>query len=274
MNLQNIINEIEKADPEVYDRMDTRRDAMQRFAKTSGRIALAALPLAFGSLLQKAYGQSQGAGMIVETLNFALTLEYLEANFYTKAVATPGLIPTAPAMGALTTIRDHENAHVAFLTTAIKSLNATPVSFTADDFDFTAKGAFNDVFTNYDTLLAVSQALEDAGVRAYKGQAGNLMSNNDVLTAALNIHSVEARHASHIRQMRKARGAEIKPWITKNFAGIPVSGVYRGEELSAQATINIVNINGFDISENAATEAFDEPLTKEDVLAIAANFLK
>lgn len=274
MNLQNIINEIEKADPEVYDRMDTRRDAMQRFAKTSGRIALAALPLAFGSLLQKAYGQSSGAGMIVDTLNFALTLEYLEANFYTKAVATPGLIPTAPAMGALTTIRDHENAHVAFLTTAIKSLNATPVSFTADDFDFTAKGAFSDVFTNYDTLLAVSQALEDTGVRAYKGQAGNLMSNNDVLTAALNIHSVEARHASHIRQMRKARGADIKPWITKNFAGIPVSGVYRGEELSTQATINIVNINGFDISENAATEAFDEPLTKEDVLAIAVNFLK
>lgn len=274
MNLQNIINEIEKTDPEVYERMDTRRDAMQRFAKTSGRIALAALPLAFGSLLQKAYGQSSGAGMIVDTLNFALTLEYLEANFYTKAVATPGLIPTAPAMGALTTIRDHENAHVAFLTTAIKSLNATPVSFTADDFDFTAKGAFSDVFTNYDTLLAVSQALEDTGVRAYKGQAGNLMSNNDVLTAALNIHSVEARHASHIRQMRKARGADIKPWITKNFAGIPVSGVYRGEELSTQASINVVNINGFDISENAATEAFDEPLTKEDVLAIAVNFLK
>lgn len=274
MNLQNIINEIEKTDPEVYERMDTRRDAMQRFAKTSGRIALAALPLAFGSLLQKAYGQSSGAGMIVDTLNFALTLEYLEANFYTKAVATPGLIPTAPAMGALTTIKDHENAHVAFLTTAIKSLNATPVSFTADDFDFTAKGAFSDVFTNYDTLLAVSQALEDTGVRAYKGQAGNLMSNNDVLTAALNIHSVEARHASHIRQMRKARGADIKPWITKNFAGIPVSGVYRGEELSTQASINVVNINGFDISENAATEAFDEPLTKEDVLAIAVNFLK
>lgn len=276
MNLQNIINEIEKVDPEIYDRMDTRRDAMQRFAKASGRIALAALPLAFGSLLQKAYGQSSGSGMIVETLNFALTLEYLEANFYTKAVATPGLIPTAPALGALTTIQDHENAHVAFLTTAIKSLNATPVSFTADDFDFTAKGAFKDVFSNYDSLLAVSQVLEDTGVRAYKGQAGNLMSNNDVLTAALNIHSVEARHASHIRQMRKARGADIKPWITKNYTSIPVSvfGVYKGEELAAQAGINIVNINGFDIDENAATEAFDEPLTKESVLAIASYFLK
>jgi rubrerythrin len=273
MNLQNIINEIEKVDPEVYDRLNGRRDAMKSFAKTSGRIALAALPLALGSMFQKAYGQT-GTTIIADTLNFALTLEYLEANFYIKGVATAGLIPTAPATAALTTIRDHESAHVNFLRTAITSLGATPVTFTAAQFDFTAGGTFADVFSNYDTFLAVAQTFEDTGVRAYKGQAGNLMSNNDVLTAALNIHSVEARHASHIRQMRKARGADVKPWITGNETGIGavVAASYAGEEETSQAGVNIVNIGGFPIAAAAASESFDEPLTKEQVTAIVTPF--
>ncbi|MES2851089.1 MAG: ferritin-like domain-containing protein [Bacteroidota bacterium] len=273
MNVQNIINQIEKVDPEVYEKLDTRRDAMKSFGKASGRIALAALPLALGSMFQKAYGQGSTT-LVADTLNFALTLEYIEANFYIKGVASPGLIPTTAAMNALTTIRDHENAHVSFLRTAITSLGGTPVTFTAAQFDFTAGGTFADVFSNYDTFLAVAQTFEDTGVRAYKGQAGNLMSNNDVLTAALNIHSVEARHASHIRQMRKARGVDVKPWITGNNSGIGavVAASYAGEETTTQAGVNIVNLGGFTISAAAASEAFDEPLTKEQVTAIVTPF--
>lgn len=273
MNVQNIINQIEKVDPELYEKLDTRRDVMKGFAKASGRIALAAIPLALGSMFQKAYGQSNTT-LIADTLNFALTLEYIEANFYIKGVATSGLIPSPEALAALTTIRDHENAHVSFLRTAITSLGATPVTFTAAQFDFTAGGAFADVFSNYDTFLAVAQTFEDTGVRAYKGQAGNLMSNNDVLTAALNIHSVEARHAAHIRQMRKARGANVKPWITGNDSGIgpSVQASYNGEEITTQAGVNIVNIGGFTISSAAASEAFDEPLTKEQVTTIVTPF--
>ena len=75
-------------------------------------------------------------------------------------------------------------AHVAFLRTAITQAGGTPVTLSAASFDFTAGGAFADVFSDYDLFLAVSQTFEDTGVRAYKGQAGNLMSNNDVLTAA------------------------------------------------------------------------------------------
>ena len=274
MNLQNIINEIEKADPEVYEKLNGRRDAMKSFAKMSGRLALTALPLAFGSMFQKAYAQS-GSTLIIDTLNFALTLEYIESNFYIKGVAASGLIPSAPAMGALTTIRDHEAAHVNFLRTAITASGGTPVTFTAEQFDFTAKGTFPDVFTNYDTFLAVAQTFEDTGVRAYKGQAGNLISNNAILTAALNIHSVEARHASHIRQMRKARGADVKPWITGNNSGIGpvVAASYAGEETTNQAGVNIVGINGFaSITADRASEAFDEPLTKEQVVAIVTPF--
>ena len=91
----------------------------------------------------------------------------------------------------------------------------------------------------------------------------------------MQIHSVEARHASHIRKLRKDRGASVKPWITGNDAGgVPgVTAVYAGEENTTQAGVQITGINGMSISANAASEAFDEPLTKDQVLAIATPFL-
>lgn len=286
MNIENIINEIESVDSEIYQRLDGRRSAMKSFAKFSGKIALASLPIAFGSMLNKAYGSPTGTtDAITDVLNFALTLEYIESEFYKKGydagVAGTLAIPAGAPMGAIKTIRDHEIAHVAFLKTAITSLGATPVAFTAASFDFTAKGTFPTVFTDYALFLAVAQTFEDTGVRAYKGQAGNLISNNDILTAALNIHSVEARHASHIRQMRKANGGlvpagvNVKPWITLNQSGIGTSAVqasYDGEEATTQAGVNIVNIGGFTISSSAASESFDEPLTKEQVVAIVTPF--
>jgi len=281
MNLQNILTEIEKTDPEVYDRLDTRRNVMKSFAKTSGKIALAALPFALGSMFQKAYGSPTApTDVILDTLNFALTLEYLEANFYIKAVAS-GIIPSGDALNSLTVIRDHENEHVTFLKTAITAAGGTPVSFTASNFDFTAKGTFPNVFADYGTLLAVAQSFEDTGVRAYKGQAPNLISNNDYLTAALQIHSVEARHAAHLREMRKMAnllvpsGVDVKPWITLNQSGIATAAVqasYNGEENVTQAGVMITNIGGQKISAAAASEAFDEPLTKDQVTAIVTPF--
>ncbi|MEP7110727.1 MAG: ferritin-like domain-containing protein [Ferruginibacter sp.] len=283
MKIENIINHIESVDPEIFERLDGRRSAMKNFAKFSGRVAIASLPIAFGSMLNKAYGSPTDT--ITDVLNFALTLEYLESEFYkagyAAGVAGTLAIPAGAPLNAIKTIRDHEAAHVNFLKTAITSLGGTPIAFTAADFDFTAKGNFNAVFTDYGLFLAVAQTFEDTGVRAYKGQAGNLMSNNDILTAALNIHSVEARHASHIRQMRKANGAlvpagvNVKPWITLNQSGIgsdAVQASYNGEEVTTQATVNIINISGFVISASAASEAFDEALTKEQVVAIVTPF--
>lgn len=270
MNFSNILNEIERIDPEVFERTSQRRHLLKSFGT---KVAVAALPFALGSLFKKAYGQS--GNEILDVLNFALTLEYLEAEFYRRAIEeSPGLVPAGAPTGAITTIATHEAQHVNFLKTAITASGGTPV--TSPAFDFTAGGLFNDVFTNYGTFLAVAQAFEDTGVRAYKGQAGFLMSNNDVLTAALNIHSVEARHASHIRQMRKANGAAVKPWITANQSGIPSAAVqliYDGEETTVQATIQITNINGSNVTADAASECFDEPLTKMQVLAIVDPFI-
>lgn len=279
MNIEHIITELEKADPEVYERMSPRRKVMQQFAKTGRVIALSALPLALSSLFTKAYGR--GVTAVSDVLQYALTLEYLEADFYTQAVAS-GIIPAGAATTALTLIRDHENAHVALLKTAITGLGVTPV--TKPTFDFSAgsgsgNGPFKTVFTDYSVLLAVAQTFEDTGVRAYKGRAAELVSSKDVLTVALQIHSVEARHASHLRSMRRALtgSTTIKPWITGNdTAGIgsAVQASYNGEDLTMQAGINIVGINGTSISANAASEAFDEPLTSTAVLAIVNPFIK
>ncbi len=190
------------------------------------------------------------------------------------------MIPAADLPG-ITVVRDHEVAHVAILRATIIQLGGTPVTLTQASFDFTAgngsmNGPYSTVFTSYDTFLAVAQAFEDTGVRAYKGQAGNLISNNDVLTAALRIHSVEGRHAAYVRYIRQKRGAtNNKPWITGNDAGgIPgVAAVYAGEEATTQAGVVITNINGMSISANAASEAFDEPLTQAQVTAIVDPFI-
>lgn len=258
---------------------------MKDFSRFAGKVALASLPFTFGSMFKKAYGQTPAD--IIGVLNFALTLEYLESEFYKAGVAAPALIPAGPAVAQLTKIRNDEVAHVAFLRAAITGAGGTPVTLTAASFDFTAKGTFPTVFTNYDVFLAVAQTFEDTGVRAYKGQAGNLMSNNDVLTAALNIHSVEARHAAHVRYMRRARQTampsntlyvgNIKPWITlkQSNIGTPVvQASYDGEEVTTQAGVNILNVGGQTFTPEAASEAFDEILTRPQVEAIVAPFIR
>lgn len=275
MNLFSIFDEITSVDPEFHERISPRRTAIRNIASMGTKVAAAAMPFMLGSLFKKAYGQVPAD--VTGVLNYALTLEYLEAEFYTMGAAESGLVPSGPPKGAITTIRDHEIAHVAFLK---QVLGSDAVS--KPTFDFTVGGTFSNVFTDYDTFLALAQAFEDTGVRAYKGQAGLLKGNQVVLTAALQIHAAEARHASHIRQMRRARGGAAgsqKPWITgANDSGIGavVDPVYAGEDNVMQAGVDITFLNGMEgkLSADAATQSFDEPLTAEAVLGIAGLFIK
>ena len=295
MNVNNLISEIEKVDPEIYDRLDSRRKVMQRFSFIGKTLALAAVPSALGSMFNKAYGQT--ASDVQDVLLFAYLLENLEAEFYKRVVTsfTAIGVPAGAPQAALTVIRDHEVAHVAFLKTTLMSLGATIPTYTAASFDFsggkgTGTGPFAAAFTNYGVMLAVAQTFEDTGVRAYKGQAPRLINNNDILQAALRIHSVEARHASHIRQMRRnlttgslvPAGVILQPWITLKQSGIDTGNAganaaiqlsYDGEEVVTQSMVNITNIGGTVISANEASEAFDEPLTKAQVTTIVNPFI-
>jgi len=280
MNFFNLFDEIETKDPEGYEELNNRRDLLRKFTGKAGKIALTALPFAVGSLFQKAYaGAGPSTTTVLGILNYALTLEYLEQEFYYTGLQEPHLIPTGAEYAVFNTIRTHEKEHVAFLQTTIKSLGGTPVN--SPKFDYSAgsgsgNGPLADVFTNYETFLAVAQVLEDTGVRAYKGQAPALVQGGPLLTAALDIHSVEARHASAIRQLRYDRAfATVKPWITLGDPGISsaFNSNYGGEQNTIQAGSQIVDINGFNIDDEAASEAFDEPLSSTRVLALVKPFL-
>lgn len=280
MNILNILDEIEKVDGEIYERLSPRRAAMKDFFNMGKKITLAALPLALGSMFQKAYGQTNPSS-VNDVLNFALALEYLEWNYYNRALGLASgaaYIPTGPARNAITTIRNHERAHVDALKGALNITGAD--GYVASDFDFTAGGTFADVDTNYETFLKVALAFEDTGVRAYKGQAP-ILKKMPVLTTALQIHAVEARHASHLRQMVRANVAgagALKPWIAYtangNDTGVTAANaVYAGEQNTKISTIEITGINGAAVSQSQAAESFDEFLTGAQVKTIANLFI-
>jgi Ferritin-like domain len=253
------------AEPEVAARLAARKAEIDAGATASTLtrtgLALGGAAIAMAAVSRDVYAQGSGMpGVVVDILNFALTLEYLEAEFYTTGVGTAGLIP-ADMADAFDQIRKHEVAHVQFLQGVLGSRAVAKPTF-----DFTAGGAFADVFRNAQTFAAVAQTFEDTGVRAYKGQAANLIGHNEVLVPALRIHSVEARHAAKVRRMRGQKG-----WITRDSRGdLPAAtqGTYAGEG----NTFHFI-LGQPDSHTNAQTEAFDETLTKGQVLAIVKPFI-
>jgi hypothetical protein len=262
-------------DPELMDVMATRRDALRGASRWGMGLAMASVPLALASMAKSAFGQTTPQA-VVDVLNFALTLEELEAEFYVMGMNASGLIPAVDRQ-IFGTIRDHEVQHVQFLRNALGS-----AAVAKPTFDFTAGGLFTP-FSNYDQFKALAQAFEDTGVRAYKGQAPILLQSKAILRAALTIHSVEARHASEVRRLR-GNFLDIEPqqgWITLNLRGTDMPAatqpVYDGEELTTQAGVNIATLpgatTGSTIGANQASEAFDEPLTKQQVLQIVDAFI-
>ena len=258
----------------------SRRDSFTQFGSIGKGLALASVPFGLSALAGgKAFaanGQAVAADTPIGALQLALTLEYLENEYYAMGLAS-GVIPLSENAGrdrkVFEQIAAHEADHVAFL---IAGLGGTAsANFVAKpNFDFTVGGAF-DPFNDYPTFLALAQAFEDTGVRAYKGQAGNLITTPDLLTAALQIHSVEARHASEVRRLRGLKG-----WIVGNQrgAGMPdaTQAVYNGEENVMQAGFNtstVTNSMGPAIPGLAGSESFDEPLTTQQSVDIASLFI-
>lgn len=257
------------ADPEIAARLAVRQAEIEAGATASARVRaglmMGSAVLATAALATDVFAQGGMPAIVEEVLNFALTLEHLEAEFYVRGVGTAGLIP-ASMRDPFDQIRKHEVAHVAFLQGALGSRAVSKPTFDYTGGGGSGNGPFADVFSNAQTFAAVAQAFEDTGVRAYKGQAANLMGHNDVLRAALRIHSVEARHAAQVRRMRQQKG-----WITGSMSGgLPeaASGTYKGESNRFQFILGQPDSN-----DTAQTEAFDETLTKSQVLAIVAPFI-
>jgi Ferritin-like domain len=126
----------------------------------------------------------------VDVLNFALTLEYLEATFYEQGNARNLL--SGQAKQYLTQIQKDEEAHVKLVMQAIKQLGGTPVAKPKVNLD--------GVFASKDSYLTTSFTFENVGVGAYLGAAGYI-KNPAILQAAASIFGIEARHAAIVANL-------------------------------------------------------------------------
>jgi hypothetical protein len=142
----------------------------------------------------------------LDILNFALTLEYLEADFYQVKGKTVGLSGQAKALAK--SFGDEEAEHVAALTKAITAAGGKPVK----------KPTFVFPVTNQASFLKLAYVLENTGVGAYNG-AGPALTNKMLLAAAGSIVQIEARHAATIGLLTNKpitpNGAFDKPLNTK-----------------------------------------------------------
>lgn len=274
MNFLHIIDQLSAVDSDALDRLDTRRSVFNSLTTVAKRTAMVSAPALIASYFSKAYAGTT-AGDPKEVFNYALTLELLEDDFYKKVIASPFFNTASPAaQAAINQIKKHEASHVALLQKVVTAIGGTPVT------NITFKTSTFATLTSFAAQLQVAQLLEDTGVRAYKGRAGDLLGLSDVtvpgvgtinpLQSALQIHSVEARHAAHIRTMRMQTA-----WITgagdldgaDNYKGaIPESNV-------VQSSVNITNQLPMPYTAKDAQASFDEVLTVAEVLALATPLI-
>ncbi|WP_160137880.1 ferritin-like domain-containing protein [Chryseobacterium sp. c4a] len=170
-----------------------------------------------------------GAGDI-GVLNYAYALEQLEADFYTKVVNNFYAGISSIEKEVFTDLYHHEVIHRDFFKAAISS--ATQNVLPKLDFQYP-----NVNFNDRSSVLTTAKALEDTGVAAYNG-AGKYITNAAYLVIAGKIVSVEARHASAIRNLIN-----------------PGSADFSGDD--------VIDANGLDLAK--------EP---KDIVAVAGGFIK
>ena len=168
---------------------DTRLDFLRKATVAGGAVvgggailgALAPAAMAAGTRPPSSFGKGD-----IGILNYALTLEYLENAFYTEA--KQNLLSQLDGQGQqfLRTVQKDEAVHVAALKSALGRKAVKKPKFN-----------FGNTVTDPTTFLATAYVLENTGVHAYLGQAGNIKSSKVLLTAA-SIVTIEARHSGAI----------------------------------------------------------------------------
>ena len=131
------------------------------------------------------------AGRDLEIVQYALTLEHLETDFY-NAVIDSGVVKDMALADTAKLIRDNEQEHVDALTGTVKQLGGKPKR-PKTNFDAVLEGGEQ-------MVLETAATVENLGAAAYLGQAGRIQSK-EILAAALAIHSVEGRHAAALNRV-------------------------------------------------------------------------
>ncbi len=148
--------------------------------------------LAVGPYVRRALGAMGGGDVAI--VNFALTLEYLEAKFYEEAKSR--VRGSSELRSLIDLLAKDEQQHVEALAATVKQLGGKPVAEPKFQFDYSGTSGF----------LKLAQTFEDTGVSAYNG-AGPAIKSKEVLAAAGGIVQVEARHAAAIRLQNKEEPA-------------------------------------------------------------------
>jgi rubrerythrin len=185
-----------------------------------GRTAIGAGAVIGGStameLLSTTRAWAAAEGTDGDILNFALTLEYLEATFYEQGNAA-NVITDSREKDIFATIQKDEEAHVQALTDTLNKLGVAPVAKPTITFPTAT-------FATRDSYLNLAMVFENTGVGAYLGQAGSI-TNKDILQAAAGIFGIEARHAALIGVISGAT---------------PEGGIYKGATETAIAKADVV----------------------------------
>jgi hypothetical protein len=289
MHLLKLLAELADIQPARLEQSAPRRAALDELRRFGAKTLAAALPLAAAPLA----AQARTTRTTIDALDLALQLERLQEALYAAVLGSSvpaSFFPADPTFRAsITAMRSHQQQHIALLTSVLTTSGATVGPRPSYDFTGTKNGSqpalFPEVFSNFDEFLKLAQLLEDAGVRAYKGQAVFLASDDYILQTVLRIHATEARHATRIRMMRRLRGATVKPWPSPTDGSITTAGttgvVYEGEDalqqyLSGSRPVPFrllpIGFPGSRILTQGVPEAFDEPLTATQATALITLF--
>ena len=164
----------------------------------------------------------------VGVLNYAYALEQLEAAFYLQVIATPYAGMSTREQAVLTNVRDHEVIHREFLKAALGTYRIPDVQPEFSGIDFGSRSS----------VLNTAKAFEDLGVSAYNG-AAKYIASDDYLVLAGKIVSVEARHASTIRDLLAPKSGDF---ASNAFdSGMAPKDVIAAASAFIVTKINVVN---------------------------------
>ncbi|OSZ82731.1 hypothetical protein CAP35_05565 [Chitinophagaceae bacterium IBVUCB1] len=269
MKLTDILKELEQVQSEAFEEKADRRHILRNLGF---KVAKIASPFAIAGLTVNKVA-AKTTDILAEAIVFMLNMSYMQADFYKQALAVGGLIPDSQKGGFQKILKD-KNAHIAYWISHLnKTGNVVP---TVPAYDFTGKGTLPKTLSDYKAFLTLAHAIEDAGVRMYLTGIDMLISNKAFRSDAMNMATVNARHAAHVRLLRRNTGVDMMPWVSGTEAYSLVGEIkkaYQNEDNTNQLKVSTVGINGFDISFNAATEAFDEKMGLADAEIFMRPFI-